>query len=57
MLNTLLPYIMIGSLITVYVLSYWLNKRTPVPKAALDKIDPEACNACNNFTCAHRGDE
>jgi len=57
MLNTLLPYIMIGSLITVYVLSYWLNKRTPVPQAALDKIDPEACNACNNFTCAHRGDE
>ena len=52
-----LPFVMIGSLVLVYILSYWLNKRTPVPKAALENIDPEACSACNNFTCSHRGGE
>ncbi|MEC9484532.1 MAG: hypothetical protein UMR38_01490 [Candidatus Izemoplasma sp.] len=52
----MLPYIMIGSLVLVYILSYALNKKVPVPQASLDKIDEATCKSCHNFSCSHRGD-
>ncbi len=49
------PFLMIGSLVLVYVLSYALNKKTPVPEECLDDIDTAACTSCNNFSCGHHG--
>jgi hypothetical protein len=51
------PFIMIGSLVLVYVLSYALNKKTPVPEECKDLFDDVACTSCNNFTCGHHGGE
>ena len=50
-----IPYIMIGSLVFVYVLSYALNKRTPVPEECKVAIDEATCTSCHNFSCSHHG--
>lgn len=50
-----IPFIMIGSLVLVYVLSYALNKKTPVPDNCIDLIDDASCKSCSNFTCGHHG--
>ena len=53
-MEPLVPYIMIGSLVLVYVLTYTLNKRTPVPDECKDVMKEAACNSCKNFACSHR---
>lgn len=50
-----IPYLMIGSLVAVYVLSYLLNKRTPVPESCLTELDKATCKSCHNFSCSHHG--
>jgi len=52
----MLPYIMMASLVLVYVLSYVLNKKTPVPEECLSEIDKATCNSCHNFACSHHGE-
>jgi hypothetical protein len=51
------PYIMIGSLVAVYVLSYALNKKTPIPEECLTDAEKAACTSCHNFSCSHHGGE
>ncbi len=48
-----LPVIIIGVLAVVFALTYVLNKRTPIPKGALENIDEAACNVCANHACSH----
>ena len=52
-----LGYLIIGIiililLIALYIISYILNKKTPVPKGCENiKIDEETCKSCNNAMC------
>lgn len=55
-MGELTPYIMIGTLILVYVLSYVLNKKTPIPEECKIAFDEATCNGCHNFSCSHHGD-
>jgi|LGOV01.1.fsa_nt_gb hypothetical protein len=55
-MSDFIPYIMIAGLVFVYVLTYVLNKKTPVPEACLDIIDDATCTSCHNFSCSHHGD-
>jgi hypothetical protein len=54
-MDAFVPYIMIGSLVLVYVLSYMLNKKTPVPEECKDLVNEATCKSCHNFACSHRG--
>lgn len=56
-MKEMIPFLMIGSLVLVYVLSYALNKRTPIPEECKDIFEDAACNSCNNFSCSHSGGE
>lgn len=47
-------FIVLG-LVLVYIGTYVLNKRTPVPEDCQDLFDKATCNACANFTCSHKG--
>ncbi len=49
------PYIMIGALVLVYILSYALNKKTPIPEECKDIFMEASCTSCNNFSCSHSG--
>ena len=41
------------ALLVVFIVSFVLYKRTPVPKGCEDiKISEEKCSACNNKDCA-----
>lgn len=41
------------ALLVVFIVSFVLYKRTPVPKGCEDiKISEEKCSACNNKECA-----
>jgi hypothetical protein len=45
----------VAGLIGLYILIYFLNKKTPIPEECKDIINDAACNTCNNFTCSHKG--
>jgi len=47
----------IGGLVLVYVGSYILNKRTPVPEECLLDIDEANCNVCHNFSCSYKKED
>jgi len=55
--NLLVPIIVIGSLVIIYILSYALNKKTLVPEECLVTIDNTKCESCHSFTCAYKGKE
>ena len=52
--DLLVPIVVIGSLVIVYILSYALNKRTPVPEECLEIVDETKCESCHSFTCANK---
>ena len=45
----------VAGLIALYIITYTLNKRTPIPEECLEDIDKAACTSCHNFACAHKG--
>lgn len=45
----------VGGLIILYITTYTLNKRTPVPEDCLSDAEKVACKSCNNFACSHKG--
>lgn len=47
--------IVVASLIFVYIGTYVLNKRTPIPEDCQEIFDNVSCTACSNFTCSHKG--
>jgi len=53
--NILIPTIVIGGLVFVYILSYVLNKKTPVPEECLEAVDQTKCESCHSFTCSYKG--
>ena len=55
-LDNLVPIAVIVGLAFIYITTYVLNKRTPVPDCGPIKIDTETCTACHNFSCSHKGD-
>ena len=50
----LVPVLVIGSLVIVYILSYALNKKTPIPEECLLIVDEATCESCHSFTCANK---
>ncbi len=42
----------IVALILVFFISYYFNKKTPIPKGCENLVaNEENCKACNNFEC------
>jgi len=56
-MSEFVPYIMIGGLVTVYILTYMLNKKTPIPEECRDLINDASCTSCHNFSCSHHQDD
>ena len=54
-MENLVPILMIGSLVLVYILSYLLNKKTPVPEECKTLLNEATCKSCHNFACSHKG--
>ena len=50
----IVPILVIGGLVLLYVGTYALNKKVPIPEAARDLTDSATCNACHNFTCSYK---
>ncbi len=55
--NILVPVLVIGSLVFMYILSYMLNKKTPIPEECLEAVDRTKCESCHSFTCTYKGEE
>jgi len=55
-MDTLMPILVLGGMVLIFIGTYVLNKRTPAPNMAGD-IDKAACKACNIVTCGHHGGE
>ena len=53
---------MVAGLITVaviiglYLLTYVMNKRTPVPEGCEVNVSEATCGACNNYACSIKQD-
>lgn len=56
-MSEFVPYIMIASLVAVYILTYALNKKTPIPEECREAFDDATCTSCHNFSCSHHQDE
>lgn len=54
-INEYIGWFLVGGLVLVYIVIYYLNKITPVPEECLEDIDKAACNSCKNFACSHKG--
>ena len=52
--NILVPVLVIGSLVAMYLITYVLNKRTPIPEECLLIVDEVTCESCHSFTCANK---
>ena len=50
--------LLIIALIVVFFVSYYFNKKTPVPKECEDLlISKENCSSCKNFNCELRNND
>ena len=52
--NFLVPVLVIGGLVAMYIITYVLNKKTPVPEECLTAVDEATCESCHSFTCANK---
>ena len=52
--DLLVPILVVGILVIVYILSYALNKSTPIPEECLLIVDEATCESCHSFTCANK---
>jgi hypothetical protein len=50
----LVPILVIGGLVLLYVGTYALNKKVPIPEECKDLTDEATCTACHNFTCSYK---
>lgn len=53
------PYLIIGILVIalivlIFFLTYFLNKKTPVPKGCEDLRVKNGCLGCKNYSCSQR---
>lgn len=52
-----MPILVLGGMVLIFVGTYVLNKRTPVPEMESD-MDTAQCKSCKIVTCGyHGGDE
>ncbi len=51
----LVPILVVGGLVVIFLASYVLNKRTAAPISVLSAEQLESCQACNNVSCGHHG--
>lgn len=57
-MNELVPMLVLGGMVLIFIATYVLNKMTPVPESALSDAEEAACQSCNIVTCSrHGGDE
>lgn len=50
----IIAIIVIVTLLAIFVISFVVNKKTPVPKGCEDlKVSDEKCQACNNTSCRY----
>lgn len=47
----LVPSLVIGGLVIIYITTYTLNKRTPIPEECREIVDKAKCTSCKNFAC------
>lgn len=50
-----MPALVLGAMMFIFIGSYVLNKRTPVPPQALTEAEEAACKACNIVSCSRHG--
>ncbi len=50
----LIPILVVVGLVLIYIGTYALNKKTPIPQEARDLTDEATCTACHNFTCSYK---
>ena len=50
----LVPILVLSGLVLLYIGSYTLNKKTPVPAECKLVADAAKCGSCNNFACGLR---
>ena len=53
-MSELMPILVLGTMVLIFVGTYVLNKKTPAPTLA-DGVDKAACKACNIVTCSNFG--
>jgi hypothetical protein len=51
----LVPVAVIGGLVLIYIGTYLLNKRTPIPEECREIVDKASCTSCHNFACSLKG--
>ena len=48
--------VLIIVLVAIFFVTYYLNKKTPIPKGCEDKlINKENCSSCKNYECDLNG--
>ncbi|MCD6482180.1 MAG: hypothetical protein J7K80_00395 [Candidatus Izimaplasma sp.] len=49
----LVPVLVIGAIVSIYIGTYMLNKQIPVPEEFREfAADSEACTLCHNHSCS-----
>lgn len=56
-MNELIPMLVLGGMVLIFIATYVLNKLTPVPETALSEAEEAACKACNIVTCSRHGSD
>ncbi len=50
--NNYMAILVVGGMISIYLITYILNKNTPIPEECLDLVDSVKCGSCKNFACS-----
>ncbi len=46
----------VAAIVVLYITTFALNKKTPIPEDCLELIDEASCNVCNNYSCSVKQD-
>jgi len=46
----------VAAIVVLYIATFALNKKTPIPEDCLELIDEATCGACNNYSCSVKQD-
>jgi hypothetical protein len=52
-MSRIVPVLILGLMVILFIGTYAWNKRTPAPK--IEGMDFEACSTCKIATCAYHG--
>ena len=51
-MREIMPILVLGGMVLIFVFTYWLNKRTPIPES-VSEFDKAQCASCNLVTCSY----